>query len=162
VNFFDTTASPVVVSVDPDTAQIGGAINTLVGAFNDARSFLENQADLYRDAVTQLGSVVSRLRGQLANIGIDVDGGGLLAVEAAKLGVALDQYLATVRQVIGDVGGLAKELRAIADTHLSTPLVRKDPLPPFRTGFGSHVLVGTFAGRLQESQLQGMLVDALI
>jgi flagellar capping protein FliD len=162
VNFLGTTASPVVLSVAPDTAQIGGAINALVGAFNDARTFLESQADLYRDAVTQLGSVVSRLGGQLSNIGIDVGDGGTLAVQAAKLNVALDQYLATVRQVVGDVGGLAKELRAIADTQLSTPLVQKDPLPPFRSGFGSEVLVGAFAGRLHASQLQGMLVDALI
>lgn len=162
VNFLGTTASPVVLSVVPDKAQIAGAISTLVGAFNDAKTFLENQAELYRDAVTQLGSVVSRLGGQLSNIGIDLDASGTLAVQAAKLGVALDQYLATVRQVVGDVGGLAKELRAIADTQLATPLVQKSPLPPFRSGFMPHILAGAFAGRLHASQLQGLLVDALI
>jgi hypothetical protein len=64
--------------------------------------------------------------------------------------------------VLGDAGGLAKEVRAIADTQLAIPAVARGPLPPFQSGTIVRVLAGAYAARLNHLALRGSLVDALL
>jgi flagellar hook-associated protein 2 len=162
VSFLATSASPVVLSVAPDTTQISSAIATLVDAYNAAKGFFESQPDVFPGIITQLHSAASRSAALLANIGVQSDAAGGLSIDTAKLSSALGQYMSSVQAAFGAVGGLAKELHSIADTQLSQPRVATNPLPPFSPGTVVQTLVGAFAGRLGRSHLTGLLVDSLL
>lgn len=162
VDFNSTSSTPVVLTVGPDVNQISGAVATLVNDFNTAKGFFDSNSAIYPGAAAQLNSVVSQDSSQLRNIGVNVNTDGTLSVDSAKLSVAITQYASQVQAAIGDVGGLAKELHAIADKQLSIPTVAQNPLPPYQSGISPRVLVGTFASRLNQTQLKGLLVSALI
>ncbi len=161
VTFLGTSASAVTLTVGADTTQISSAVSSFVNAFNDAKGFFDNHVDEFPEIVTQLRSVVSRAQGLLANVGINVDPAGEVSIDAAKPSNSINQYLSSVERALGDVGGLAKEARAIADRHLSTPRTQLYPLPPFHPGNAIQTAVGTFAGRLNDLQLSGLLVSTL-
>jgi len=78
------------------------------------------------------------------------------------LSASLADGVDTVRAVLGDVGGFAKEVHAIADTQLALPSVARDPSPVYRPGASAQALAGLMASALNDLAVRGMLVDALI
>jgi flagellar hook-associated protein 2 len=161
VTLLSTSSTPVVLTVGPDKSLISGAIASLATAYDSAKGFFDSST-LYPGTAAQLGSVVSRLRAQLSNIGVMVGAGGGLSVDSTALSNAITRSPSAVQQALGDVGGLAKELRAIGDTQLSQGNAGMGPVPPFNPGYAPRVLAGMFASRLQGLRATGLLVDALI
>jgi len=106
--------------------------------------------------------VVSRNSVRLRAIGITVAADGSLSVDTGRLASVLETSPSTVRDVLGDAGGVAKEMRTIADTQLAIPAVARNPLPPFQPGTVVGTLVGAYAVRLGRLALRGSLVDALL
>jgi len=157
-----TTATPVVVSVGPDTKQVAAAVTGFVNAFNAAHAFFAANPDLVSGAAPQLESVLMRSSARLQAIGIDVASDGSLSVDPTRLSASLADGVDTVRAVLGDVGGFAKEVHAIADTQLALPSVARDPSPVYRPGASAQALAGLMASALNDLAVRGMLVDALI
>jgi flagellar hook-associated protein 2 len=160
VTLVSATSSPVVLRVAPDETLIREAVASLVAAFNTAEGFLDAAPDLYPGAAADLDSVSSRLGAQLAHIGVALSPEGRLSIDSARLATAVALEPATVERTLGDAGGLAKEVHAIAETHLRLPL-NTSPLP-FAPGPAPRTLAGMFAARLAATRATGLLVDALV
>src|SRR5262249_3162021 len=116
VTLRSTTTSPVLVAVGADTSALSSAIAALVGSYNTAHGFFASNDDVYPLVARQLGSVASRLGGGLQTIGIAVGSDGALSTDASRLSASLGDASASVQRTIGEAGGLAPNLRTIADT----------------------------------------------
>ena len=162
VTLVGTSTTPAVVTVGPDAEQVATAVVGLVNDYNDAHAFFTSNPDALSGVAQQLASVVSRSSVRLRSIGITVAADGSLAVDTRRLASVLESSPSTVREVLGDAGGFAKEVRTIADTQLAIPAVARNPLPPFQAGTMIRALAGAYAARLTHLALRGSLVDALL
>lgn len=156
-----TTSSPVLVAVGADGSALSAAITTLVGSYNTAHSFFASNDDVYPVVARQLGSTVSRLGGQLQAIGLLVGSDGSLTTDTTRLTASLNGAMASVERTLGQGGGLAPDLRAIADTFLTQPATLHPPSAPYQPIFGPQQFASQYAGRLNGLRLQGLLVSAL-
>lgn len=162
VTLVGASTTPVVVTVGPDTQEVTTAVVGLVSDYNDAHAFFASNPDALSGVAQQLASVVSRNSARLRAIGISVAADGSLSVDTGRLASVLENSPSTVRDVLGDAGGVAKEIRAIADTQLAIPAIARNPLPPFQPGTVVRTLAGAYAARVSRLALRGSLVDALL
>ena len=161
VTFLATTSSPVLVAVDVDTQALSGSISTLLGSYNTAHNFFSSNDDVYPAVARQLRSTVSRLGGQLDAIGILAGADGSLSSDGTRLASSLTDMGSSVRRAIGDAGGLAPDLRTIADTFLAQPSALYATAAPMQTSYGPQQFAAQYAGRLNGLRLQGLLLSAL-
>lgn len=162
VTLVGTSSTPVVIGVGPDADQVVTPVVGLVNDYNDAHAFFTSNPDALSGVAQHLASVVARTSTRLRSIGITVDADGSLSVDTRRLSSVLESSPSTVREVLGDAGGFAKELHAIADTQLAVPAVARNPLPPMQPGTMARALAGLYAARLTQLTLRGSLVDSLL
>lgn len=106
-----------VFSDGSDATSIRSSIDAFVEAFNDVRSFAQENSGFFREDLNRtLGSFAGATALDLEDIGISVNSEGLLEVDDDALDTALTDSLSSVRSALGGIRGLATRVNGFADT----------------------------------------------
>lgn len=114
----DLNATGKVLNVfngNADQTTIRSAIDNFVETFNDTRSFAKENASFFRPDISgAFASAVQFNSYDLKEIGISVKSDGTLEVDSDKLDQALTDTPDAVRDVLGNVSGLATRVEGVA------------------------------------------------
>lgn len=130
ITFNKAEGKDIKFSVGVDKASIKEDINDLVGSYNDKINFANSSASNISGATNlknEISGIAYTKSNSLHNIGISVNENGTLSVDDKKLSEAIDNNLASVKNVFSGYNGMADKVYFKANEIISAPLKYSKP-----------------------------------